>query len=93
MHLMYAHILCCTSLHLKISLSSVLDLILAIFVLYREWVNLVIVSALHLVQWTSFTLLTAIYCFPSSDQQTYVSRFGQKRLLNALNVNVNVNLV
>ena len=49
---MYAFIICCTSLHLKIALSIVehliLALILAIFVVYGEWVNLVIVTACHL---------------------------------------------
>jgi hypothetical protein len=46
---MYALIVCCTSLQLKMVLSIVQNLILAIFVVYREWVNLVIVSAWHFV--------------------------------------------
>ena len=48
-HLMDRLIVCCTSLHLKIVLSIVLYLILAFFVVYREGVNLAIVSAWHLV--------------------------------------------
>ena len=41
------------SLHLKRVLSIAYHLILASFVVYREWVNLVIVSAWHLVLRTS----------------------------------------
>ena len=40
---------CCTSLHLKTVPSMVQHLTLSIFVVYGEWVNLVIVSAWHLV--------------------------------------------
>ena len=39
-------IVCCTSLHLKIVLSIVTHLILAIFVVYGEWVNLTIMLVL-----------------------------------------------
>ena len=42
-------IVCCTSWHFIIVLSIVYYLTLAIAVVYREWVNLVIVSAWHLV--------------------------------------------
>ena len=65
-------IVCCTSLHLKIVLSIVLHLILAIFVVYGEWVNLAIVSAWHLVLWI-FLLYQQQYIFSlSSDKlRTY----------------------
>ena len=75
-------------------------LILASFVVYRKEVNLVIVSAWHLVLWTSLLYRQHYIVALSSDkcpvQMSYnvliVSHFGDKRLLlNALNVNVNVN--
>ena len=64
---MYALIVCCTSLHLKIVLSIVKHLILAVFAAYREWVNLVIVSAWH------WSLLYRHHCNAplSSDKCTY----------------------
>ena len=46
---MYALIVCCTYWHVKIVLSIVQHLILAIFVVHKKWVNVVIVSAWHLV--------------------------------------------
>ena len=49
MHWLYVVRPCTT----KIVLRIVLHLILAIFVLHREWVNLAIVSAWHLVLWIS----------------------------------------
>ena len=46
----YTHlVLLCTSWHLKVVLSIVQHLTLAIFVVYGEWVNLAIVSTCHLV--------------------------------------------
>jgi hypothetical protein len=45
----YPFNVCCISLHLKIVHSIVQHLILAIFVVHREKVNLAIVSAWHLV--------------------------------------------
>ena len=49
LELMYTLIVCCKSLHLKTVLSTFYHLIPAIFVVYREWVNVVMVSTWHLV--------------------------------------------
>ena len=62
-------------------------LILAISVVYGEWVNLVIVSAWHLFYehryCTDSDLLLFLFLLTNVP---IVSRFGQNRLLNALNV-------
>ena len=60
-------IVCCTSLHLKIVRSIVYHLILASFVAYKDGVNLAIVSAWHLVLWTSL-LLRQWYIISPSDK-------------------------
>ena len=79
------------SWHLKIVLGIVKHLILAIFVVYGEWVNLVIVSAWHNEHpyCTYSDILLVLFLLTNV---LIVSRFGQKHLLNALNVNVNNNL-
>ena len=69
-HTFVVHV-CCTSWHLKIVLSIVLHLILAIFVAYGEWVNLVSVSAWHLVLWTSLMYRQRYVVSHSYDKCTY----------------------
>ena len=58
-----------------------------IFVVYREWVNLANVSAWHLVLRTSLLYndsdISFLYLLTNV---LIVNRFGQKRLLNALNI-------
>ena len=63
------------------------------FIVYGEWVNLAIVSARALLSLTVHPyctdgdILLFLYLLANVP---IVSRFGYKRLLNALNINVNV---
>ena len=69
---MYTLNVCCASWHLQIVLSIVKHLILAISVVYGEWVNLEIVNVWHLVLSTSLLYRQKYIFFPlSSDEWTY----------------------
>ena len=52
------------------------------FVVYREWLKLVIVSAWHLVLWISLLYPQLYIVVPSSEKFTYCKSLLIKRLLN-----------
>ena len=68
-------------------------LILAIFDVYREWVNLAIVSDWLLFLWLFLLCRQRYIVISLLTNILIVSRIGQKRLLNALNVIVDASHV
>ena len=72
----------CHCLALNVRTYCMLYVLVLIFVVHREWVNL----CLALGSMNILTVPTAICCCLSF----FFHRFGEERMLNALNVNVNV---